>query len=69
MENTMMLLESLIYTFVKQQFNDNKISPSGAKIIMQNVYGRFQEELIDSIMADTVKAQLQANQPTEKEVE
>lgn len=50
-------LENHIYVFAKTQFEINNIPPTIGRIIMEGVYGKFQEQAIAQMIANQVSVE------------
>lgn len=63
--DTMTAMESLIYTFARNQFAQNGITPAEARIVMECVNSKFQWHYIDACMLNRLQP---ATAQKEKEV-
>jgi hypothetical protein len=63
----MLMIEQVITDYAMMQFQSNKISPTAARFVMAGVYSRFQEMMINNIIAGSVKAQMEAQEKKEGE--
>ena len=66
MEDTMLMIEQVITDYAMAQFQNNNISPTAARFVMAGVYNRFQELMINSIISQSVKAQMEAQAPAKE---
>ena len=53
--DVMTAMESLIYTFARNQFAQNSITPAEARIVMECVNSKFRWNYIDACMIDRLR--------------
>lgn len=53
----LIVLENLIYNFATTQFALNEATPTQAKIVLEGVYSKFQEQCLNHILMSRVTLQ------------
>ena len=60
------VLESIIFTFAKEQFDTNDIPPSMAQLVMQSVHGKFREFALNETLGNMLKIERELRELKEK---